>query len=128
MKKNHAILSFILLFSLIGCKNTTSLSSCKNDVINDHFEMKVKEFETCINNNEQIIFVSVNDSFTKLTKDYAEVIKIIEKEFDLKPLTKENYIDYKTYGWQMTSGSTSEKEQGVFISEFLDIYENSFSN
>ena len=35
--------------------------------------------------------------------------------------------NYKTYGWQVTTGTAEEKEQARFVSSFLDIYNNSFS-
>ena len=44
------------------------------------------------------------------------------------PLTNFTYKSYKTYGWQVTTGTDEEKEQAIFITSFLDIYENSFNN
>ena len=37
------------------------------------------------------------------------------------------YKNYKTYGWQVTTGTAEEKKQARFVSSFLDIYNNSFS-
>lgn len=62
----------------------------------------------------------------KLKELYAEGIKVIKKEFRLSNLNQRNYTEYKTFGWQVTSGSEDEKEQARFVSGFLDIYENSF--
>ena len=44
------------------------------------------------------------------------------------PLTNFTYKSYKTYGWQVTTGTDEEKEQARFVSSFLDIYENSFNH
>ena len=52
--------------------------------------------------------------------------KLIQKEFNLLPLTNFNYKSYKIYGWQVTTGTNEEKEQSRFVSSFMDIYENSF--
>lgn len=40
------------------------------------------------------------------------------------PISKFNYGEYKTYGWQVTKGNLEIKEQARFVSEFMDIYEN----
>ena len=37
------------------------------------------------------------------------------------------YKAYKTYGWQVTSGTEKAKKEAIFVTKFLDIYENSFN-
>ena len=49
---------------------------------------------------------------------------LIKDEMKLDSISKNNYQDYKTYRWQVTTGS--KDEQAHFVSLFFDIYENSF--
>ena len=51
---------------------------------------------------------------------------LIKDEMKLDSISKNNYQDYKTYRWQVTTGSKDEQEQAHFVSLFFDIYENSF--
>lgn len=60
------------------------------------------------------------------SKKYAG-IALIQKEYDLEALSQDNYDLYGTYGWQVTGGTSEEQDQAAFVSEFMDIYENSFS-
>ena len=39
---------------------------------------------------------------------------------------KVDFGSYKTYGWQVTTGTQEEREQALFVTGFMDIYENSF--
>jgi hypothetical protein len=41
-------------------------------------------------------------------------------------LSADNYDWYKIYGAQVENGTDEEKSQANFISQFIDIYENSF--
>ena len=61
-----------------------------------------------------------------LKKKYADGINLIRQEYQLKELNVDFYEDYKTYGWQVSTGSAEEQEQAHFVTQFLDIYENSF--
>lgn len=58
---------------------------------------------------------------------YAEGLGLVQREFGLDPITEENYLSYKRCGAQAVSGSPEELEQAAFVSQFLDIYENSFA-
>jgi len=73
------------------------------------------------------VFKDPNKAFTKLTELYVDGINLIQTEFDLEPLTEQNYEWYKTYGAQVTAGTPEQQEQARFVGKFLDIYENSFS-
>ena len=44
----------------------------------------------------------------------------------LDTLTKYTYKQYGMYGWQVASDNEMINEQGRKLSQFLDIYENSF--
>ena len=73
------------------------------------------------------VFVDPNFAFSQALIDYADGFAAIRREFKLiLPINKYNFKKYMTYGWQLTTGSEEEKRQGVQITKFLDIYENSF--
>lgn len=87
--------------------------------INDAFEIGASE-------NGYAVFKDPDAAFKTLKEMYSKGIEVIQNEFNLSKLSQKNYIDYKTYGWQVTTGSAEEKEQAQFVSNFLDVYENSF--
>ena len=61
-----------------------------------------------------------------LKEKYADGIRLIQQEYQLKDLNADSYEDYKTYGWQVSTGTAEEQEQAHFVTQFLDIYENSY--
>lgn len=86
------------------------------------------DFEVGANKYGKAVFKNPQKAFKTLKKDYKKGLKLIQKEFNLLPLSNFNYKSYATYGWQITTGSKEEQEQARFISAFMDIYENSFNN
>ena len=72
------------------------------------------------------VFKDPHKAFLKLAELYPDAIAAIKEEFDLEPLSAADYELYKTYGWQLTTGSQTIREQAKFITGFFDIYENSF--
>lgn len=85
-------------------------------------------FDIGANRYGETVFKNPQKAFKTLKKEYSKGIQLIQKEFNLLPLTNFTYKSYKTYGWQVTTGTDEEKEQAIFITSFLDIYENSFNN
>ena len=85
------------------------------------------DFDIGANKYGYPVFKNPNKAFKRLKKDYFKGIKLIQKEFNLLPLNNFTYKYYKTYGWQVTTGSDEEQEQARFVTSFMDIYENSFS-
>ncbi len=85
------------------------------------------DFDIGANKYGSAVFKNPNKAFSRLKKNYSKGIKLIQKEFNLLPLNNFTYKKYKTYGWQVTTGTAEEKDQARFVSSFLDIYENSFS-
>lgn len=53
-------------------------------------------------------------------------LKLIRKEYGLSPFISLDHESYKIYGWQVAAGTEEEREQARFVSQFMDIYENSF--
>ncbi|GAA0343602.1 hypothetical protein GCM10008967_37580 [Bacillus carboniphilus] len=58
--------------------------------------------------------------------DYKEGFEAVAAEFELEPISHDNYKDYKKFAWQITVKEKNVQQQGVEISKFLDKYENSF--
>lgn len=73
------------------------------------------------------VFKDPHKAFATFEKLYADTIELIKSENDLKPFSHKNYGMYKVYGWQLTKGTETERERSKFVTDFLDIYENSFS-
>lgn len=85
------------------------------------------DFDIGANKYGMAVFKNPSKAFKRLKKDYSEGIKLIQNEFKLLPLNNFTFRKYKIYGWQVTKGTKKEKEMARFITEFLDIYENSFN-
>lgn len=83
-------------------------------------------FEIGANSRGYAVFKHPEESFSIMTEKYSDGISLIREQFGLQPLTQSNYESYKTYGWQVTEGSAEAKKEASKVSEFLDIYENSF--
>lgn len=102
-------------------------SNIKGNVDINKFGKINIDFDIGANKYGYAVFKNPNKAFKRLKTDYSKGIKLIQKEFNLLPLTNFNYKSYKIYGWQVTTGTDEEKEQARFISSFMDIYENSFN-
>lgn len=79
-----------------------------------------------LNKNNMPVFKNPSKALAKAKTDYSDAIKVLKKEFRLLPLTKYTYKAYKTYGWQIVSDNELVKKQGISLSSFFDIYENSY--
>ena len=84
------------------------------------------ELEIGANKLGYAVFKNPKKAWQYLKTNYQEGLKLIEKEYSLLPLNHFNYEAYKTYGWQVTKGSTKAQEEANFVSSFMDIYENSY--
>ena len=91
-----------------------------------YFEGIDSRFAIGAEGNGKAVFKQPEKAFEALTEKYSAGILLIQQEFDLAPLSKSNYGDYKAYGWQATGGTRDERGQAGFVSAFMDIYENSF--
>ena len=72
------------------------------------------------------VFKNPEKALATLLELYSDGINLIQVTFDLEPLSEENYNWYKVYGLQITTGTTKEQEQAIFVGKFFDIYENSY--
>ena len=76
--------------------------------------------------NGKAVFKDPQKAFEALVRDYSDGINLIRDEYKLGPITPRNFYDYMTYGYQVNTGTEESKNQAVFISKVLDIYENSY--
>lgn len=98
----------------------------KGEVDIEYFENISIDFEIGANKYGIAVFKNPKVALKRLKKDYSKGISAIKKEFSLMPLSNFNYKQYKRYGWQVTSEDEEIQKQARFISNFFDIYENSF--
>jgi len=104
----------------------TGSVNIKGNVDTKYFADMGKEYEIGANKYGYAVFKNPDAALARLKNDYKAGIDLIQKEFDLSPLSQTNYEEYKTYGWQVVTGTKEEKQQAKFITSFMDIYENSF--
>lgn len=90
------------------------------------FESISPDFSIGAAENGQAVFKNPEKAFATFTDRYADTLEQLRQAFDLPPVTEQEYELYKTYGWQFTGGTETERERAAFVSQFLDIYENSF--
>ena len=72
------------------------------------------------------IFKDTNKTLKQAIIDYEDGFNAIKEQFNLKPISKNTFDEYKTYGWQLNTNDENIKKQGEKITQFLDFYENSF--
>ncbi len=93
----------------------------------DYFLDRSEDFAIGATNGGIAVFKNPDKAFKTLKKNYKDGIRLIRKEFCKSNLSKRNFDCYKNLGWQVRTGTEKEKEEAMFITGFLDIYENSFS-
>lgn len=146
-KKNQKLLTIaIILFLLLGlggliwqlnrpkyseshaCVKEYLLGSegIKGDVNTHKYFVLSPDFSICANQYGYAVFLDPDKAFKRLKKDYKAGIELIQKEFNLSNLTKNDFLSYANLGWQVTTGTEEEQDEAWFVSDFLNIYENSF--
>lgn len=96
------------------------------DVGTDYFFKKSIDFEIGANKYGIAVFKDPKKAMRRLKKDYYKGLRQIRLEFGMMPLNNFTYWFYKNNGWQVTGGSEEANNQAAFVSEFMNIYENSF--
>ena len=79
-----------------------------------------------LNRSGMPVFKEPNKALKQAKIDYSDGIKEIQKQLKFLPLNKYTYQLYNIYGWQIAREDEMINEQVVKLSQFLDIYENSF--
>jgi len=119
MKKIVLISIFIIIITLLIICNEKAINpelkysqeyivgkeNIKGEVDVTYFTEKNKDFDIGANKYGYAVFKNPNKAFISLKKQYKKGINLIQKEFNLFPLSAFNYNKYKTYGWQVKGGS-----------------------
>ena len=99
----------------------------KGDVNVEGYKNIHIDFDIGANKYGTAVFKDPNKALKRLKKDYSKGLKLIQNEYNLLPLNSFNFKTYETYGWQVTTGSDEERAQALFVTSFMDIYDNSFN-
>lgn len=91
----------------------------KGDVDTERYSAMSADFAIGANDAGYAVFKDPKKAFSVLSEQYAEGVALIQKEYELPPLTDNNYGGYKTYGWQVTTGTATEQEQRGLFQVFL---------
>ena len=103
-------------------------SNIKGEVDVKKYSNISKDLEIGANKEGYAVFKDPHKAFKYVKENYKIGIRLIKKQFYLGDLSNKNYKEYKTYGSQVTYDiSEGQMYQAFFISDFLDIYENSFN-
>ena len=126
MKKTLIIISIVLLTLLTACN-----SSSKVVVDYDTSQLSAdfgsnEAYAIGTNAKGMPIFKDHKKALQQAQVDYKKGFAATAKEHDLNPISQKNYKDYMTLAWQLETKDETVVQQGVMISKFLDIYENSF--
>ena len=131
MEKYYIIILIIFMMLML-----TACASPNSKVVGEYDTSKLggdfakssnEAYAIGANEDKMPVFKDTDKAFKQALIDYEEAFKAIQKEFNLKPISKKNWEAYKTYGWQLSADNDEEiRRQGREITQFFDIYENSF--
>ncbi len=139
-KRFFAALLLAGAFSLAGCSASPGIvhpwvqeyepgqGNVKGNVDVDKYTALGSSFAIGADAEGYAVFKDPQAAFEGLKENCGQGLALIQEEFVLGPIRKNDYAGYKIYGWQVTTGSQEEKAQARFVSSFLDIYENSFES
>ncbi|MGG3798504.1 hypothetical protein [Metabacillus fastidiosus] len=126
MKKTLIVISIVLLILLTACNSPSK-------VVGDYDTSQLtadfgdnEAYEIGANAKGMPIFKNHKKALQRVQIDYKKGFDAVEEKYAFKPISEENYKDYKTYAWQLETKDETVIQQGVMITKFLDIYENSF--
>ena len=97
------------------------------NVDKEKYESISEDFAIGADQYGRAVFKDPHKAFDTFVILFADGIKLIQEQNDLAPISRKNYSAYKAMGWQVTSGSEEAQQQAIFVTKFLDIYENSFT-
>ena len=131
MKKTIFFIACVILLACVctGCAKTYKASVCvgEYDVSTLGGDFGGGEaYAIGANSKGKAIFKDADKAFDQALQDYSAGFAAVQREYNLEPVSKKDYRKYSTYGWQIYKCSEEEKKQGLLISSFFDIYENSF--
>lgn len=98
----------------------------------EKFTKMDSRFAIGANEEGYAVFKDPQAAFEAVQEKCPDGIALIRKEckendgYDPGEFSRDNYSMYGEIGCQVTSGSQEEKDQAFFVTDFVDIYENSF--
>lgn len=136
-KDKGIILCFLFVFLLTACGKSdikhpyeqeyaAGQGNIKGNVNTEDFYARDKRLSIGATKDGYAVFKDPEDAYDALLENYSDGLKLIQDEYNLEDVSSDNYQEYKTYGWQVTTGTAAAQEQAHFISSFFDIYENSY--
>jgi hypothetical protein len=122
------VICIALLTFLTAC-NSTSKVVDDYDTSQLSADFGVNEaYEIGANAKGMPIFKDHKKALEQAQTDYKIGFDATRVEFNLAPISDKNYKDYMTYAWQLETKDETVIKQGVLVSKFLDIYENSIND
>ena len=91
------------------------------------YESVSEDFAIGADKYGRAVFKDPRKAFETMKQLYSDGLALIAEEQNLAPISHSNYNLYKKFGWQVTSGTEEAQKQAKFVTNFLDIYENSFA-
>lgn len=145
MKKNLiAIYLFVLFFIILGSfliysrypKYDTNKAYVSEYIVGDKgvkgnvditYFGNNPAYKIGANREGYAVFKNPEQAFSQMKVDYAKGITAIQKEYRLMLLSRWNFKEYESYGWQfMKTDDADAVKQAKDITKFMDIYDNSF--
>ena len=83
-------------------------------------------YELALNEDNRPVFKSPAEALAKAQSDFSDAAAVLRKEFRFLPMSKYNCYKYGKFGWQIVSEDERIRNQGQKLTQFADIYENSF--
>ncbi|RTQ92969.1 hypothetical protein EKG35_10280 [Lysinibacillus telephonicus] len=117
-----------LMLFLAACEDSPGQVFGEYDTskLSNDFNQNNEAYSIGANKDGMPIFKDTNKAFEQALIDYENGFIAIQEEFNLDPVNSENWESYKIFGWQLTTDVESIRKQGSEITQFFDIYENSF--
>lgn len=85
-----------------------------------------KAYAIGVNSKGMPVFKNLDEAFSQALIDYKDGFATIQRECFLLPINKLNWREYGIYGWQIETEDENIQTQCMRISQFFDVYENSF--
>lgn len=87
-----------------------------------------QNYRLAINKNGMKVFKNPTSAYEQFKIDYSDAINLIKSQFKLFTLSKLNYKKYEKYGAQVNTDDKTMQQKCSKVSQFFDIYENSYND
>lgn len=125
-----ALLSYYMFFIRGFYAASDKVVGPYNGSANIDMYLEYEQWQIGENKYGQLIFVDPDKAFELAQEKYSDAISLIyehfNEEYQLGQFSQNNYQQYKMLGWQIPTDDEEIRLSGVRLTQFLDIYENSF--